>query len=53
MDWAQFSQVIESNGKLFPYLNLSQVKWRGGVPKCETMVYRPEVSGIKAAVPEK
>ena len=30
-----FSQVIETNGKLFLYLNLSQVQWRDGVPKCE------------------
>src|SRR5271154_2891043 len=30
-----FSQVIESNGKLSRHLNLSQVKWKEGVPKCE------------------
>jgi len=28
----QFSQVIESNGKISLYLNLSQAKWVGGVP---------------------
>src|SRR5260370_21951066 len=47
--FSRFSQVIESIGKLSRHLNLSQVKWVNGVPKCE-MPRKPGMQGIRMRI---